>query len=63
MDKLSHLLDHWQGHNDEHAENFLKWAEKAAAHGHSETAALLRQAAELTGNINGVLKKAQTTVK
>lgn len=30
-DKLMAMLQHWLEHNDEHAETYLKWAEKASA--------------------------------
>ncbi len=36
LKKLKHLLRHWKEHNDEHAETYRQWAEKASAIGKSE---------------------------
>jgi len=30
LQKLKHLLHHWKEHNDEHAETYRQWAEKAS---------------------------------
>jgi len=37
QEKLEILLKHWVEHNEEHAGEFQKWAEKAKALGHVDT--------------------------
>lgn len=34
--KLKRLLHHWMEHNDEHAETYKEWAERAASFGNKE---------------------------
>jgi len=58
-DKLKHLLEHWAEHNEEHAKTYLDWAEKAAASGAKELAAVLKEIAESTKKINGLFEKAK----
>ena len=58
MDKLTHLLGHWQEHNKEHEANYRKWADTAASKGKAETAELLRQAAEATSRITDLFARA-----
>jgi len=38
LQKLKHLLHHWKEHNDEHAETYRQWAEKASAAGNKSLA-------------------------
>ena len=33
MEKLQVLINHWIEHNEEHADEFMKWAERARAAG------------------------------
>jgi len=44
--KLRILLKHWIEHNDEHAEEFREWAEKAKVFGEAEAYEEVRQAAQ-----------------
>lgn len=62
MDKLAHLLVHWQEHNAEHVASYQKWAGVAAAAGQSETAALLREAAEATARVSELFARARESV-
>lgn len=41
ISKLRHLLEHWREHNDEHAETYRQWAEKAATLGNKELSEVL----------------------
>ena len=59
MDKLAHLLDHWQEHNADHAANYRTWAGKAEAEGNEAAAALLREAAEATDRITDLFIRAR----
>lgn len=63
MEKLAHLLGHWNEHNDEHAANYRSWADKAQAEGHADTAELLRQAAQATQDLNDLFQKAKAALE
>jgi len=41
LEKLAALLPHWKKHNDEHAEVYSEWAEKASSVGREELAKTL----------------------
>lgn len=45
MEKLKKLLEHWIEHNHEHAETYLKWAEKAKAFANSIITDMLKDIA------------------
>ena len=62
MDKLAHLLEHWQGHNNDHAANYRSWAKKARQAGLAETAALLNEAARATDSITEMFAKAGASI-
>ena len=51
-EKLAKLLSHWIKHNEDHALNYRKWAEKAKTNGNGQTAGLLEEAAEMSLAIN-----------
>jgi hypothetical protein len=51
-EKLLKLLGHWIKHNEDHALNYRKWAEKAKANGRSNAAGLLEEAADMSLTIN-----------
>jgi hypothetical protein len=62
MEKLAHLLEHWQSHNQDHVSSYRNWADRAEAAGNTEAAALLRQAAEITETVTGLFARAKTTL-
>lgn len=39
--KIRNLIDYWMKHNDEHADNYMKWATKAANAGNEELSRIL----------------------
>lgn len=47
IDKLRALIPHWIEHNDEHADEFLRWAEQAG-----EAAEDIRVAADAMRKVN-----------
>ena len=57
-EKLLKLLDHWIKHNEDHALNYRKWAEKAKANGISNAAGLLEEVADMSLTINEKLEAA-----
>ena len=58
IEKLRALLPHWIEHNEEHAENFRRWAEKARHLGLEEVADLIEEAAEKVRLCNEALAEA-----
>ena len=63
MEKLAHLLEHWQSHNQDHVSNYRVWADRAEAKGNAEAADLLRQAAETTETVTELFARAKTALE
>ena len=61
--KMIKLLEHWIKHNDDHADSYRDWAQKAKEHGMPEAGALLEEVAQMTGSITGNFEKALATIK
>jgi len=61
-EKLLKLLGHWIKHNEDHALNYRKRAEKAKANGISNAAGLLEEVADMSLTINEKLKAALATL-
>jgi rubrerythrin len=59
IEKLKHLIDHWFEHNAEHVRTYLYWADMADEKGKTELASVLRQMADETGKMEGLLKQAK----
>ncbi|MBF0318641.1 MAG: hypothetical protein HQL01_02380 [Nitrospirae bacterium] len=57
-DKLKAMLYHWLEHNGEHADTYVKWAEKPSVAAVDGLAGLLNEIAAETMKINGLFKKA-----
>jgi hypothetical protein len=60
--KLITLLDHWIKHNQDHAETYRNWAEKAKAKDWGGAGALLEEAADMSLQINEKFKQALALV-
>lgn len=60
IDKLKKLLHHWQEHNDEHAEVYREWSEKAASFGRRELSEVLLRLYNETKKINKLFEEAIT---
>ena len=58
LSKLKHLIEHWAEHNEEHAESYLSWAEKAADMGKPELEAALRELAGETMRLKALFSLA-----
>jgi len=58
MTKLKHLIGHWLEHNREHARSYLEWSDRSASAGKGELAAVLREIAEKTSQIDLLFEKA-----
>lgn len=57
-EKLKMLLPHWMEHNDEHADEFRTWAERARAAGRGAAAEEIETAAKQLGWVNDALRAA-----
>lgn len=58
-EKLSVLIQHWISHNEEHAQEYRKWADRLEAEGLVEIAEPIRQAADLVVASNRQFVSAQ----
>lgn len=58
IDKLNHLIGHWLEHNKEHAATYGGWADKAAAAGKPELAAILGEIAQKTAEMDALFQRA-----
>jgi len=59
VEKLSVLIQHWISHNEEHAQEYRKWADRLEVEGLGEIAGLIRQAADLVVGSNRQFLSAQ----
>ncbi|GBC64032.1 hypothetical protein DENIS_5032 [Desulfonema ishimotonii] len=62
-EKMVRLIDHWLGHNSDHAGNYRDWAEKARAHHMDDVAGLLEEVAEMTLAMTAKFEAAMKQVK
>jgi hypothetical protein len=60
IQKIKVLIPHWISHNEEHAGEYRKWAERLEAEGLVDPAERLRQAADLVMGSNRHFQEAQT---
>ena len=58
IEKLQVLLPHWLAHNKSHGAEFCQWADNISAVGDTETAALIKQAAEYLEKADKALSQA-----
>ncbi len=58
LDKLRALLPHWIEHNQEHAADYVRWAEVADSAGRGKAAGRIRAAIELVAQANDALQEA-----
>ena len=59
-EKMIKLLKHWINHNDDHAQTYRDWAQKAKEKNKSKAALMLEDAAEMTLSIS---KKFESAIK
>ncbi len=62
-EKLIRLLEHWIRHNQEHAQTYSDWAEKAAADSKGEVAILLNEAVSLSMDLQRKFEQALTKMR
>lgn len=63
IEKLGVLIHHWISHNEEHAQEYRKWADRLEAEGLGEIAEPIRQAADLVVGSNSQFLSAQQKLK
>ncbi len=56
------LLEHWIKHNDDHAETYRDWAQKAKEKNMREAGLLLEDAADMTLMISKKFEEAATLI-
>ena len=59
-EKMIKLLEHWIKHNEDHAQTYRDWAQKAKEKNKSKAALMLEDAAEMTLSIS---KKFELAIK
>ncbi|MEJ2656854.1 MAG: hypothetical protein P8012_06610 [Desulfobacterales bacterium] len=59
-EKMIKLLEHWIKHNEDHAQTYRDWAQKAKEKNNNEVAQLLEDSAEMTLMIS---KKFESAIK
>ncbi|GAB4422946.1 MAG: hypothetical protein OHK0032_18220 [Thermodesulfovibrionales bacterium] len=58
FEKLKRLLNHWMEHNNEHAETYREWAEKASSLGNEELSKTLHRLNQDTKRLNKLFEEA-----
>ncbi|MDI6775730.1 MAG: hypothetical protein QMD03_00570 [Syntrophales bacterium] len=58
LEKLKVLLHHWKEHNNEHADGYRGWAEKASSLGNEELSKTLLRLYEETRKLNELFEEA-----
>jgi hypothetical protein len=61
-EKMIKLLEHWIKHNDDHAETYRDWAQKAKAKNMGKASSLLEDAAEMTLKISKKFEEAAALI-
>ncbi|TGC06660.1 hypothetical protein [Methanolobus halotolerans] len=58
-EKLTHLLEHWIEHNQNHSKSFREWANRVTEAGHEELAEDIKAAEKKMDECSDVLKRAR----
>jgi len=61
-EKMIKLLEHWIKHNDDHAQTYRDWAQKAKKKNMREASSLLEDAAEMTLMISKKFEEAAALI-
>ncbi|MBW1607918.1 MAG: hypothetical protein JRG87_12070 [Deltaproteobacteria bacterium] len=61
-EKMIKLLEHWIKHNDDHAQTYRDWAQKAKEKNMREASSLLEDAAEMTLMISKKFEEAAALI-
>jgi rubrerythrin len=61
--RLGKLLQHWMEHNDEHAETYRDWAEKASSLGNEDLSKVLNSLHDQTKRLKDLFDEALGTLQ
>jgi hypothetical protein len=61
LEKIGTLIDHWQEHNNEHAELYMDWATKTSSLGRQELSRILTRLALESKRLNRLFQAAKKT--
>lgn len=61
--RLGKLLQHWMEHNDEHAETYRDWAEKASSLGNEDLSKVLNSLHDQTKRLKDLFDEALRTLQ
>jgi hypothetical protein len=59
LEKIGALIDHWQEHNNEHAELYMDWAVKTSTLGRQELSRILTKLALESKRLNRFFQAAK----
>jgi len=59
LEKIGALIDHWQEHNNEHAELYMDWAAKTSSLGRQELSRILIRLALESRRLNRLFQAAK----
>jgi hypothetical protein len=59
LEKIGVLIDHWQEHNKEHAENYMRWAVQASDEGNEELSRILTKLSLESKRLNRLFQAAK----
>ncbi len=62
-EKMLKLLEHWVKHNEDHANTYRDWAERAKQGDMADVCSLLKDAADMTVQINKKFEEAVELIK
>ncbi len=62
-EKMIKLITHWIKHNEDHADSYMNWAQKAKQNHLIQAGAFLAEASAMTREISGKFQKAIQSIK
>ncbi|MFZ5563651.1 MAG: hypothetical protein ACOZBW_06325 [Thermodesulfobacteriota bacterium] len=62
-EKLTRLFDYWLRHNESHGDSYNQWIVQAEQEGLHDTAAILREIADLTRKVTEKIQAGAATLK
>ncbi|MEE4355761.1 MAG: hypothetical protein V2I97_04780 [Desulfococcaceae bacterium] len=62
-EKMCKLIEHWLKHNEDHADNYREWAEKARKEQMTDLGKILEEIAVMTVEMNRKFEAAASLVK
>ncbi len=63
QEKMVKLLEHWIKHNEDHSKTYNDWAQKAEDENFNDAVSLLKEASDMTIDINKKFEAALASLK